>query len=83
MSPLSASHVTGEKTEVYSDPSFFQGCLPSKEVAELEFKFRTSDFPLEGLFGESSVACDETSIMAATTEQERPGYHLRRILGAG
>ena len=50
MSPLSASHVTGEKAEVYSDPSFFQGYLPGKEVAELEFKFRTSDFPLEGLF---------------------------------
>ena len=50
MSPLSVSHVTGEKAEVYSDPSFFQGYLPGKEVAELEFKFRTSDFPLEGLF---------------------------------
>lgn len=68
------SHFTGEKTEVYSDPSFFKATQARKwQNWDLKVRFKT--FPLKGCC-EKAMQLMVDSIMEANTEQEKPGYSL-------
>lgn len=62
---------------------FSKVTYPARRWQNWNLSLGLQTFPLKGSFEKASVAHGETLIMAANTEQKRPGYHLGRILRAG